>query len=436
MKRPLLIAAVVAALLVGFFFALPEPGQVGRPAQAAPGFVVRGARVFDGERLWPEADVEVQGGRIAAIAVHLPPNPALPVVDGRGRTLLPGLIDSHVHTFGGALADDVNFGVTTVLDMFTDPAMVRELKPTRESLAPRAHADLYSAGWLATVPEGHGTEYGLPIPTLQTPQEAPAWVAARIADGSDWIKIVYEPKDAAGEWPRFASLDQATVAALIQAAHDAHRLAVVHISRREPARTVAAAGADGLVHVFADEPADAGLLDLLRNRHVFVTPTLSVIHSIGGDPRAAGLAADPEIAPYLSPDQRRSLTPVKLPLVAIYHPAIARAAVAALRDAGIDLLAGTDAPNPGTAHGVSLHGELELLVEAGLSPLEALAAATSVPARRFNLADRGRIAPGARADLVLVRGDPTVDIRATRAIVSIWKNGAAIERRRYPSSPE
>jgi imidazolonepropionase-like amidohydrolase len=67
--------------------------------------------------------------------------------------------------------------------------------------------------------------------------------------------------------------------------------------------------------------------------------------------------------------------------------------------------------------------------------VQALRAATSAPARRFGLADRGRIAPGQRADLLLVAGDPTADIRATRAIQRIWKNGAAVERHRYPEAP-
>ena len=95
------------------------------------------------------------------------------------------------------------------------------------------------------------------------------------------------------------------------------------------------------------------------------------------------------------------------------------------------ILAGTDAINPGTAHGASIHRELELLVAAGLSPSEALAAATSVPASIFGLSGRGRIAPGARADLVLVDGDPTTDIKATRRIVGVWKQGRAIDRDAY-----
>lgn len=81
-----------------------------------------------------------------------------------------------------------------------------------------------------------------------------------------------------------------------------------------------------------------------------------------------------------------------------------------LHAAGVRMVAGTDAANPGTAHGASLHPELELLVRAGLTPVEALRAATSAPVAALKLPDRGRIAPNAPADLVLVNGDPTQDI--------------------------
>jgi hypothetical protein len=81
-----------------------------------------------------------------------------------------------------------------------------------------------------------------------------------------------------------------------------------------------------------------------------------------------------------------------------------------------------------------LHGEIALLVEAGLTPLKALAAATSAPAAAFRLTDRGRIAPGKRADLLLVDGNPGVDIRATRNIVSVWKQGRSFDREAFRAS--
>ncbi|HEY2063742.1 MAG TPA: amidohydrolase family protein [Amycolatopsis sp.] len=100
--------------------------------------------------------------------------------------------------------------------------------------------------------------------------------------------------------------------------------------------------------------------------------------------------------------------------------------VGRLRAAGVELLAGTDAAHlgaPGLAHGASLHDELRLLEAGGLTPLEALAAATRRPADRFGLTDRGRIEPGAAADLVLVDGDPTTRLSATLNTREVWRRG-------------
>ncbi|CAN5911452.1 hypothetical protein BH23ACT10_BH23ACT10_20020 [soil metagenome] len=110
--------------------------------------------------------------------------------------------------------------------------------------------------------------------------------------------------------------------------------------------------------------------------------------------------------------------------------------VGRLTAAGVPVLAGTDAPNPGTVHGASLHRELELLVMAGLSPGAALAAATSVAAEQFGLIDRGRVAPGLRADLVLVGGDPTTDITATRQLTGVWRGGERCDLDGYVGSDD
>jgi len=109
----------------------------------------------------------------------------------------------------------------------------------------------------------------------------------------------------------------------------------------------------------------------------------------------------------------------------------AYATIRALRDAGVDILAGCDVSDPlpilgGLAHGASLHHELKLLVAAGLAPIEALRAATSTPARRFGLSDRGRIIPGARADLLLVDGNPITNISDTLSINTVWRGGVRL----------
>jgi len=104
------------------------------------------------------------------------------------------------------------------------------------------------------------------------------------------------------------------------------------------------------------------------------------------------------------------------------------AAVRSLVKAGALLLAGTDPSNATVVHGATLHRELELLVRSGLTPAQALTAATKSPARIFRLNDRGQIAPGRRADLLMVRGDPTRDITTTRDILRVWRSGAEFQR--------
>ena len=417
-------------ILVGFATGLTGLA-LASGACAAPtnSFVITHVRVFDGDRVIPDATVIVRDGRVFALG-HVRAPADLATIDGAGKTLLPGLIDAHTHTFGSARRDALRFGVTTELDMFTAPTIFSGLAAARGSLAQTQESDLFSAGVLATAPHGHGTEYGFSIPTITAPGDADSWVRARIAEGSDYIKIVYEPGR-----PGMPSIDAPTLAAVVKAAHTNGKLAVVHISTVDGARTAIEAGADGLMHAFSDRPADPGFYRLAAAHRIFVAPTLAVISGISGGDDGVKLAADPDIAPYLSGEQVAALN--ARPRAPGYHPEVAAGEVAELKGAHLDILAGTDAGNPTTAHGASLHEEMALLVQAGLTPLEALRGATSVPARRFGLKDRGRIVAGARADLVLVDGNPTQDIRLSRRIGGIWKNGYPVDRAppKFDASP-
>jgi imidazolonepropionase-like amidohydrolase len=437
-----LIAVLSAAALAWLLLELvPTPAARAPRADAdttdaftdAARFVIR-ARVFDGERLWPRADVQVADGRIEAIAESLATPDGYALIDATGRTLLPGLIDAHVHTWGEARRDALRFGVTTILDMFSDHRQLAAAREQRASLARTDAADLWSAGTLATVPGGHGTEYGMNVPTLTTPAEADAWVAARQREGSDWIKLVREDLRTYSASRRMPNLDDATAKALIDAAHARGLKGLAHVSTREHAFVSLRDGADGLVHVFEDEVADEALLQLARERGAFVIPTLSVVAGMSGEP--SGLVQDARVGTWLTPSQRQTLA-ARFDFDA-QRPALiatARENVRRLHAAGVVVLAGTDAPNPNTAHGVSMHDELAQLVQAGLTPVEALTAATARAADAFALADRGRIAAGRRADLLLVDGDPGADIRATRAIAAIWKNGRLVAREVAQAAP-
>lgn len=396
----------------------------GAAAQTAP-VAITHVRIFDGTHVIPNGTVILQDGKIAAVGEH----PATPgnvqeTIDGTGMTLLPGFIDGHTHSWGDVLERALVFGVTTELDMFTTPAFAQQMRQEQAKTGAPGRADLYSAGYLATAPGGHGTEYGMPVPTLTKPEEAQAWVDARVAEGSDYIKIVLEDGSPYGR--QIPTLDKATLTALVQAAHKRGKLAVVHISTEDAAKEAIEAGADGLVHIFTDRAPEPGFAELVNKHKAFVTPTLTVVESTTGTASGKALPDDPRLAPYLKGDEVANLRQAFPAHKLDFQNALA--AVRQLAKAGVPILAGTDAPNPGTAHGASIHRELELLVSAGLSPTAALAAATATPARIFGLQDRGRIAPGLRADLVLVKGDPTTDITATRDIQRIWKAGHEVTR--------
>ena len=431
MKRKFIGLLAAAAIVAASFLLLPE-AEAAQPADwpAVEGnsFVLRGARVFDGEVLHEKADVLVRDGIVVAASGKVASPDGTPELPADGYTLLPALIDAHTHNFGTARRDALRFGVGTQIDMFSDVSALASAKRARESLEPADQADMWSAGTLVTASGGHGTQFGVSIPTLDDAADAKAFVAARIGEGSDFIKLILESGSAFGR--DLPTLDAATLSAAIEGARTGGKLAVVHVSTRADAETAVAAGADAFVHLFGDAEIDDALIARIRERGMSVIPTLSVLESISG--RTSGLDDDPRVAPYLAPDQRdslaRSMSGEDGPAAVI---ARAQRSTRALFDAGVPILAGSDAPNPGTAHGASLHRELELLVAAGLAPIEALAAATSVPARHFTLTDRGRIAPGLRADLMLVAGDPLADITATREIVAIWKNGFRIERSRF-----
>jgi imidazolonepropionase-like amidohydrolase len=396
-------------------------------AQKTPVLFQR-VRVFDGVKIIPETDVLIENGKIKEVGANLPIGEAQ-VVDGAGKTLLPGLIDAHVHVHDAAsLEQALLFGVTTEFDMMMSPRLEQQLKATERE----DRASFFSAGFPATVPGGHGTEYGMDVPTLISPSEAERFVESRIREGSDYIKLMYT---AGAELPRMnprPTLSKETLAAVIAAAHKNQRLAVVHIGSDMGARNAILAGADGLAHLFRGHSSPHDFGELVAEHHAFVIPTLSVLYSVcGPDSAGSRLVKDPHLASYLThqaKDRLKETFPsARMNLVSCKA---APEALRQLKAAGALIVAGTDAPNPGTTYGASLHGELEMYVEDGLTPVEALTAATSAPTQAFHLNDRGRIAPGLRADLLLVNGHPDEDIKATRNIEAVYKEGIQLNRRR------
>ena len=406
MKRTIPVTLLLCAGLAASSYAL------------AAATLVKDVRVFDGKAVHERRSVLFDGATILDANFRGAAPQGARIVSGAGRTLLPGLIDAHTHAFRWQELP-VLFGVTTQVDMFTDIELMKAAKQEMAQGSRHDHADLFSAGTLVTAPNGHGTQFGLLIPTITGPEQAQAFVDARIAEGSDFIKIVM------GGGYGMQSISVATAKAVIDAAHLRGKLAVVHIGNEQDARAMLEAGADGLVHLFPAASSDAaGLARLARSKDAFVIPTFAVLESMAGW-RGDDLLADPGLAGLLDKDAQAPLKTHYGNKERAELLAAPKAVTAALMQAGVPVLAGTDAGNPGTQYGVSMHRELKALVDAGLTPAQALAAATSVPARVFRLGKRGRIAQGYKADLLLVEGNPAADILATRRIVEVWKDGAS-----------
>src|SRR5690606_25547099 len=135
--------------------------------------------------------VVVEDGVITAVGDDAAVPEGAEVVDGSGMTLLPGLIDAHVHAFTPQMLEQaLMFGVTTVFDMFTDEGFAAQMREEQAAGEANYRADMLSAGTLATVAGGHGTQFGLNIDTLEGPEGAEQWVADRIAAGADYIKVI------------------------------------------------------------------------------------------------------------------------------------------------------------------------------------------------------------------------------------------------------
>ncbi|WP_458687661.1 amidohydrolase family protein [Nocardia tengchongensis] len=347
---------------------------------------IRDVRVFDGRGIGEPTTVVIDGDRIGT-----DPEGAQ-ILDAQGAILIPGLIDAHVHLDNPEALDHyAAHGVTTALDMGSvDTALIAALRARTATTVRSAGAPIIgSAGVHAQVPGI--AEIGI----IAGPDHAETMVAQRVSTGSDYIKMILEAPGEGGP-------DADTAKAVVTAAHAHHLRVIAHTSTPGAYAMAIDAGVDILTHVPIGWPIPAADIERLATGGHRIVPTLTMMEGVA---EIYGVSA---------------------------HFAATLATVAALHAAGVPIIAGTDANDMvgipfHPPHGAGLHHELELLVQAGLTPAEALNAATAVPAHHFGLTDRGTITPGLRADLVLLDADPLADITATRAIRKVWCGGVDAE---------
>ncbi|KAJ6465707.1 hypothetical protein C8R45DRAFT_1022094 [Mycena sanguinolenta] len=356
---------------------------------------ITNVRVFDGKKLLPLGTVFVDGDKIVANAE------GAEVVDGHGGTLLPGLINSHAHPASVQDLEDLSaYGVSTVMVAMCNPPAVCQSVMNFTGLT-----DVRFAGLGAISPNSSlAAQFSImPNQTVSSPSQAPQFVADQLAIGATFIKIAEDVPTSP------TRLDQPTLNALVDAAHAKNTRVVCHAADYAAFDAGLTAHADQVHHAPEDFPLDAPLIEKFVAQKTVSCPTLLIFQEF----IAMGAAVPSAYG-------------------------VANMSVTRLYEAGVPILAGTDGPVPfgGNAtnstvdifpFGVGLHNELENLVGAGMSTVDVLRSATVLGAQHNLLFDRGVIAPGMRADLLLISGDPIANISVTRNIQKVWIAGMEYE---------
>jgi imidazolonepropionase-like amidohydrolase len=448
MKKLKFSAALLSALLFVSAFAVGKrQDETGVAAEAT---VITGATVIDGTGAEPtRADVLIRGDRVAAVGERITIPPGARVIRADGQTLLPGLFDLHTHlpyaTAAGVSGDwpknlkaYLYCGVTSVVDFGT---YAETFEPMRKLIASgEVSAPRLTLAARMTTPGGHGAEGGRgDFFTLEvlTPREARAAVRRVLPYKPDAIKV-FTDGWRYGAAPDMTSMREDTLAALVDEAHKNGLPVMTHTVTLDKAKVAARAGVDVLVHGIGDADVDEELIGLMKQKGTVYVSTLAVY-----EPRGRNILS-PLLETVLDPLARAAVKPPLTPPGdqstrdgVVYNGGSPRARrwqfltrnVKALGGVGVRLGAGTDAGVTGAHHGWATLRELQLLVAAGLTPLEAITAATGESAKAIKVdAERGTIAPGKLADLVLVDGSPHRDIAELERVSGVFLGGREVNR--------
>jgi imidazolonepropionase-like amidohydrolase len=424
-----------------------EPTDVG----CAECTTIVGGVVFDGTDAGP-GTVVLRGSHIDAVVRGEVRVVAGETLDATGHTVLPGLVDMHVHSPGESapygyfspidlmeanMKGRLRAGVLSYLDVGSLPNVIFETRARGRSGA-MLTSNIFAAGPLFTPQGGHPCTDGQPPQGFCIFIDSPADVAPGLAglmpQAPDVIKVVIENGSPSSPVPR---IDQASLDALAAAVHAEGLEPIAHVNGSDDMTMALDAGIRFFAHMPGEDLLDAALVARLVEVDARIVSTLVVYDSLWristGD-----LASflDPALADEVPPGVLASFHDEAL-LAGMQAPAL-QALYTAWRDnafanftachaAGVGLVTGTDAGNPGVFHGPSLRRELELSVELGMTPVEALRAGTREPADMLGQDDLGRLAAGAVADVVIVAGDASADIGALAQVRDVFRAGRRLD---------
>ncbi|MDX2246528.1 MAG: amidohydrolase family protein [Bacteroidia bacterium] len=417
LRNILILVILITSISTAIFYVLLQSNLYKLPKDKNSGVFFKNIEVFDGEKVLGETNVRVEGEVITCVGPDCKPLADTPIIEGKGKSLIPGLADLHVHFYAPSvensglstfrqLFDYVKqrpqvrknlhaAGITAIRSVGDIPANILKLRLQIEK-GDLAGPEVYCTGPLFTAPDGHpagtiykGNPYLIENGTRQVKdgETARKEVESLAALGVNGIKAVYD--DAGGKIPK---LDSAVLKIIITTAHEKNLWVTVHTGTAADVAAVTAWGADAIEHG-TEEPLPDRVVQMMVEKQILYIPTLSIMETQGVLERQPGRFRN----------------------------------IQRLDSAGVMMGAGTDTQGNMT-FGNSLHRELELLVKAGLSPEHALRAATFYAAISLKTDhEKGLIAVGKQADLVLIQGRPWQQIEDIRKIEAVWQKGIQVK---------
>jgi imidazolonepropionase-like amidohydrolase len=418
--------------------------------------VLQDATLIDGTGAGPRAhvDITLRNGLIQTIAPTSSHHPGAHVILCTGKTVLPGLISAHSHlgvleanatpsataynlpNVTAALNQFERYGVTTILSLGLNRDLVYQLRAEQRA-GTLGGATILTAGRGIGVPGGAPPLDAAPDQVYRpaTPAEARQEVDTFAAEHTDIVKIWVDPLH--GKAP---GMSPAIYAAVIDEAHQHHLHVAAHEYELADARQLVDDGIDVLAHSVRDQPVDQAFTHDMLSHHTWYIPTLALdeafyLYATHPEIMQSNFfrqAAGPQLLAKLeAPDYASKTLAASDTKQHQQDHAIAMQNLKTLYDAGILIAFGTDSGAvPGRIPGFSEHRELEDLVTAGLTPLQALTDATGDTGRLLHLLDPtvnvGLISPGFSADLIVLDADPLADVRNTRRIDAVYHRGNLI----------
>jgi imidazolonepropionase-like amidohydrolase len=424
-RRPCRRTASTAALCG----ALLSIGVDAAIAQTRPIALVHAA-VIDGTGAPARSDmtIVIQQGRISAMGVGLAPPDGAEIVDLTGKFVTPGIINGHGHVVPAdrdeQLKKYASYGVTTTTSMSVDPDDTQQFKD-RQQRGDLHGARMYSVMYRFTSAQ---TKPGSEYPTIE---QARAKVDDIVAKGADFVKVWVDSSQ--GRYPK---LTPEYTAAVMDEAKKFGKIRMAHIVELEDARRMVAQGVNILVHDVRDQEIPNDFIETLKVQHVAVISTLAREESVFVYGNLNAPWDNPLFKNALMPDQQTAAAQAKIHDEQARDPRRAlwlrqfetdKKNVKKLLDGGVQVGFGTDS---GGAHdrffipGWSEHEQMELLRDAGLTPLQIIRSFSQTNAEILGLSkDLGTLAPGKAADLLVLPRDPSEDITRMHDIEAVYLGG-------------